>query len=657
MPVITDTTSDDTPSVSSAIADASTSEDAAYSYNASNNFSVDGDTLTYSAALLSGSALPSWLSINSTTGVLSGTPENGDVGTITIKVTTTDTSDASISDTYTLTVNNSNDTPTVSTTISNSSTNEDVAYSYDTSSHFSDADVGDTLTYSATLSNASALPSWLSIDTTTGILSGTPANTDIGAINVTVRATDIASASISDTYTITVNNVNYDPTGSVTITGDAKTGQTLTASNDLADVDGLGTISYQWSKDGADISGATDTTYILSDSDIGSTITVKATYTDGDGTTETVTSDTTSAITDIDRPFFFTSEIIAASAAPDGGYALDPSENIIKLTLNVDMARISNSSVDSIAGGVLDFSLDWTQIEAIEYDDESTAAYRSETATLTDLDSTTTFNLFFALSHSESTADQFDTITITSLHIGNPPTLTLVDDTDTSAKGYVDHASSNDLAHIYLNPIDSISSLDITFGGAVNVNQGGDDDIAQLSYTTRVSTTGVDAMIRIDDDNYLNNTTINYYQNGTDTNVSTLVEDGGIVIEQSISFDAVKLSASDAYDFDINISDAIDVLRHIVDLESFTANTAGYQAADVDNNDAINISDAIDILRHIVDLDTIDTFDVLDSSGARVTQLDADATGEAPTWTLVANGDVDMSGSFATDYVVQADIV
>ena len=34
------------------------------------------------------------------------------------------------------------------------------------------------------------------------------------------------------------------PTGSVTITGKAKVGQTLTASNNLADADGLGTITY-----------------------------------------------------------------------------------------------------------------------------------------------------------------------------------------------------------------------------------------------------------------------------------------------------------------------------------------------------------------------------------------------------------------------------
>jgi len=33
------------------------------------------------------------------------------------------------------------------------------------------------------------------------------------------------------------------------------------------------------------------------------------------------------------------------------------------------------------------------------------------------------------------------------------------------------------------------------------------------------------------------------------------------------------------------------------------------------------------------------------------------ATGDAPTWTLVANGDVDLSGSFAEDYVVAVDLV
>ena len=43
------------------------------------------------------------------------------------------------------------------------------------------------------------------------------------------------------------------PTGSVTITGTAEVGQTLSAGNNLADADGLGAITYQWYRDGQPI--------------------------------------------------------------------------------------------------------------------------------------------------------------------------------------------------------------------------------------------------------------------------------------------------------------------------------------------------------------------------------------------------------------------
>jgi hypothetical protein len=99
--------------------------------------------------------------------------------------------------------------PTVSTAISDASTNEDAAYSYDASTNFSDVD-GDTLTYSATLSDDSALPSWLSINSTTGVLSGTPVNANVGAIDVKVTATDLAHSSVSDTYILTINNTTED---------------------------------------------------------------------------------------------------------------------------------------------------------------------------------------------------------------------------------------------------------------------------------------------------------------------------------------------------------------------------------------------------------------------------------------------------------------
>ncbi|WP_203120178.1 putative Ig domain-containing protein, partial [Aeromonas veronii] len=46
------------------------------------------------------------------TGTFSGTPTNGDVGNINIRVTATDSSNALVSSTFVLTVVNTNDAPT-----------------------------------------------------------------------------------------------------------------------------------------------------------------------------------------------------------------------------------------------------------------------------------------------------------------------------------------------------------------------------------------------------------------------------------------------------------------------------------------------------------------------------------------------------------------
>ena len=59
------------------------------------------------------------------------------------------------------------------------------------------------------------------------------------------------------TYNFTTASYpNHAPTGSVSITGTPTQNQPLTASNTLADADGLGTVSYQWKANGANISGA-----------------------------------------------------------------------------------------------------------------------------------------------------------------------------------------------------------------------------------------------------------------------------------------------------------------------------------------------------------------------------------------------------------------
>ena len=87
-----------------------------------------------------------------------------------------------------------------------------------------------------------------------------------------------------------IANVNDAPTGAVTISWHADRRSDAHRRNTLADEDGLGAISYQWQRNGVDIAGATGSTYTLTQADVGTTITVVASYTDGQGTGESVTS-------------------------------------------------------------------------------------------------------------------------------------------------------------------------------------------------------------------------------------------------------------------------------------------------------------------------------------------------------------------------------
>ncbi len=97
---------------------------------------------------------------------------------------------------------------------------------------------------------------------------------------------------------VSITAINDAPAGSVTISGTATQGQTLTALNTLADADGLGAITYTWMASGATVGiGAT---YTLKQSDVGKAITVTASYTDGGGTAESVKSAATAAVANVD---------------------------------------------------------------------------------------------------------------------------------------------------------------------------------------------------------------------------------------------------------------------------------------------------------------------------------------------------------------------
>ncbi len=93
-----------------------------------------------------------------------------------------------------------------------------------------------------------------------------------------------------------VQNLNDAPVGSVVIGGNAYVGRQLTASNTLADIDGLGAVVYQWKADGAAIADATTAAYTVTAAELGKTITLTASYTDDFGASESVTSTATAAV-------------------------------------------------------------------------------------------------------------------------------------------------------------------------------------------------------------------------------------------------------------------------------------------------------------------------------------------------------------------------
>jgi hypothetical protein len=205
-------------------------------------------------------------------------------------------------------VANFNDAPVVSNAIANQGSAEDAAWSYQVpAGTFSDADA-DTLSYTATLSTGVVLPNWLSFNAATRTFSGTPPQDFAGNVSLMVTASD-GSASVTDTFVLTVSAVEDEAVGSASIGGTAAEGGTVTASVSATDIDGsITNTAYQWqvSSNGTtgwtDLSGATAASYaIASDqSQVGKYLRVVATTTDILGGTTTFTSAATTAITSVD---------------------------------------------------------------------------------------------------------------------------------------------------------------------------------------------------------------------------------------------------------------------------------------------------------------------------------------------------------------------
>ena len=187
------------------------------------------------------------------------------------------------------------------------------------------AETGETLTADTSgitdadgLTNVSYTYQWIANDgtTDTDIENATAATytlvtADEGkTIKVKVSFTDDAtnSQTLTSAATPPVTPPNTPATGAPTISGTAQVGETLTADiSGIADADGLTSVSYtyQWiANDGTtdtDIRGATNSTYTLSDDDVGKTIKLRVSFTDDANNSETLTSEATATVPTTDE--------------------------------------------------------------------------------------------------------------------------------------------------------------------------------------------------------------------------------------------------------------------------------------------------------------------------------------------------------------------
>jgi hypothetical protein len=130
-----------------------------------------------------GTNATSWLDIDPTTGILNGTPINDDVGSYWVNVSVIDGDDGLAFTNFSLIVINVNDPPVIITEdIVKSNTSE----LYEVDYNATDIDSPSLQFLWSVNTNAT----WLDIDSSTGILNGTPLKTDVGWYNVNVTIND-----------------------------------------------------------------------------------------------------------------------------------------------------------------------------------------------------------------------------------------------------------------------------------------------------------------------------------------------------------------------------------------------------------------------------------------------------------------------------------
>ncbi len=388
-----------------------------------------------------------------------------------------------------MTVTNTNDGPVVESDLADVSTAEDAAFTLDASTVFSDPDLGDVLTYSATLANGDPLPAWLSIDPETGVLSGTPENGDVGELSVVVTASDGELSVAADPFTVTVTNTNDGPVVVDVSGGTGLEGEVIHGDVDATDVDvgDVLTYSFGFNTDGSPIttlqtangtveldSASGEYTFTPTDPEFSGTDSFQVTVTDGHG--GSATADVSVSLAEVDDATQVSGNVELADGSEDVAMFISTSSLLANASDADDTLTVGNLVARDADGNVVG------TFEAATVDGE--AGYTFTPATNYSGDVTITYDVMPADGSGPAVSA---TATLELAGVADTPDLSVDADVHASGGSEVAHAPLDISAAV----TDSSESLTVTLtlpAGVGVVDADGNPVGARLDDNTVVLT-------------------------------------------------------------------------------------------------------------------------------------------------------------------------
>ena len=334
---------------------ASTSEETPVTITVlANDTDPDGDPLTVTAA-----SAPNGTVVRNPDGTLTYTPNTNYTGTDTISYAISDGQGGTSNATVTVTIGGVNDAPVAVGTLPARTAADAAAVSYPTAAGFSDPD-GDALTYSAT-----GLPAGLTINATTGVISGTvdrsASQTGGGSYTVVVTARDPSNATATQSFTIAVTNPG--PTAvndSASTSEDTPVTITVLANDTDPDGDPL-TVTAASALHGTVVRNADGTLTYTPDTNYGGPDTISYTISDGQGGTSSATvAITVGGVNDAPTPVGTLPAQTASDAAtvsyPTAGAFSDPDGDTLSYSATGLPAGLTINATTGVISGTVDRS-------------------------------------------------------------------------------------------------------------------------------------------------------------------------------------------------------------------------------------------------------------------------------------------------------------